>query len=82
MTGAQVGDKVYTPKIIMSQAKSAWPFLLKRRKYPISVCFAMTMNKSQGQSLKKVGQYLAKQGFMHGQYMWLSQESHEEMDYG
>ena len=51
----------------LSSSESAWPFLLKRRQYPIWVCFAMTMNKSQGQSLKKVGQYLAKQGFMHGQ---------------
>jgi hypothetical protein len=39
--------------------------VLKRRQYPISVYFAMTINKSQGQSLKKVGLYLPKQVFTH-----------------
>ena len=67
ITGTHVGDKVYIPRIIMSPTESAWPFLLKRRQYPISVCFAMTINKSQGQSLNKVGLYLPKQVFTHGQ---------------
>ena len=47
----------------MSPSDSEWPFILKRRQYPISVCFAMTINKSQGQSLKKVGLYLERQVF-------------------
>jgi ATP-dependent DNA helicase PIF1 len=47
--------------------ESKWLFVLKRRQYPISVCFAMTINKSQGQSLKHVGLYLPKQVFTHGQ---------------
>ena len=51
----------------MSPNESKWPFVLKRRQYPISVCFAMTINKSQGQSLKHVGLYLPKQVFTHGQ---------------
>uniref|UniRef100_A0A453HZ13 DNA replication helicase domain-containing protein n=1 Tax=Aegilops tauschii subsp. strangulata TaxID=200361 RepID=A0A453HZ13_AEGTS len=51
----------------MSPSDSKWPFILKRRQYPISVCFAMTINKSQGQSLKKVGLYLERQVFTHGQ---------------
>ena len=58
ITCPNVGDKVYIPLIIMSPSDSKWPFILKRRQYPISVCFAMTINKSQGQSLKKVGLYL------------------------
>ncbi|XP_074362499.1 uncharacterized protein LOC141702790 [Apium graveolens] len=31
-------------------------------------CYAMTINKSQGQSLKTVGLYLPKSVFSHGQY--------------
>lgn len=67
ITGTHVGEKVYIPRIIMSLTESAWPFLIKRRQYPISVCFGMTINKSQGQSLNKVGLYLRKQVYMHGQ---------------
>lgn len=67
ITGTNIGNKVHIPRIIMSPNESKWPFVLKRRQYPISVCFAMTINKSQGQSLKKVGLYLPKQVFTHGQ---------------
>ena len=67
ITGTNIGNKVYIPRIIMSPSDSKWPFVLKRRQYPISVCFAMTINKSQGQSLKHVGLYLPKQVFTQGQ---------------
>ena len=67
ITGTNIGNKVYIPRIIMSLSESKWPFVLKRRQYPISVCFAMTINKSQGQSLQNVRLYLPKQVFTHGQ---------------
>jgi ATP-dependent DNA helicase PIF1 len=57
ITGTNAGEKVYMPRIIMSPTESPWPFLLKRRQYPISICFAMTINKSQGKSLNKVVVY-------------------------
>ncbi|ESR49566.1 hypothetical protein CICLE_v10033686mg [Citrus x clementina] len=41
--------------------------LLSRRQLPLAPCFSMTINKSQGQSLKHVGLYLPKQVFTHGQ---------------
>ena len=47
ITGTHVGEKVYIPRIVMSPTESTWPFVLKRRQYPISVCSAMTINKSQ-----------------------------------
>jgi ATP-dependent DNA helicase PIF1 len=35
--GAQVGEKVYITRITMPPTESAWPFIPKRRQYPISV---------------------------------------------
>ena len=67
ITGAHVGTKVCIPQIIMSPFEPKWPFVLKRKQYPLSVCFAMPIHKSQGQSLDKVGLYLPRQVFTHGQ---------------
>ena len=46
---------------------SGLPFKIQRRQFPISLCFAMTINKSQGQTLSRVGLYLPRPVFTHGQ---------------
>ena len=51
----------------MSPADKTMPFVLKRKQFPIAVCYAMTINKSQGQTLKNVGLYLPNPAFGHGQ---------------
>ena len=43
------------------------PFILYRRQFPIVLAFAITINKSQGQSLEKVGIYFERPLFSHGQ---------------
>lgn len=45
-----------------------FPFKFQRRQFPLSLCFAMTINKSQGQSLSQVGLYLQRPVFTHGQF--------------
>ncbi|CAN1729154.1 ATP-dependent DNA helicase pif1, partial [Linum perenne] len=40
---------------------------LEGRQFPIRICYAMTINKSQGQTLDHVGIYLPKPVFSHGQ---------------
>ena len=62
-----MGNKVFIPRIVISPSNTKWPFVLKRRQFPIFVCFAMIINKSQGQSLKHVGLFLPKPIFSHGQ---------------
>ncbi|CAN1794941.1 ATP-dependent DNA helicase PIF1 [Linum perenne] len=37
------------------------------RQYPLRLCYAMTINKSQGQTLEHVGLYLPSPVFSHGQ---------------
>ena len=49
------------------------PFTLRRRQFPVRLCFGMTANKSQGQTLDKVGIYMNADFFTHGQvYVALS----------
>ncbi|XP_020876690.1 ATP-dependent DNA helicase PIF1-like [Arabidopsis lyrata subsp. lyrata] len=67
LTGNNIGKKVYLPRMLLIPTDSRLPFRLQRRQFPIAPCFAMTINKSQGQSLSHVGIYLPRPVFTHGQ---------------
>ena len=67
MTGSNVGDTVSIPRIELLAKKGNAPFVLKRRQFPIRLCYAMTINKSQGQTLSAVGIYLKGPVFTHEQ---------------
>jgi ATP-dependent DNA helicase PIF1 len=66
-TGTNVGEVVYINRqnLIPSDANVSISF--RRRQFPLSVCFGMTINKSQGQTLGHVGLYLPRPVFTHGQ---------------
>lgn len=67
ITGTHAGTKHLIPRIDMIPTDTIWPFDFKRTQFPLQVCFAMTINKSQGQSLDMVGLYLPRPVFCHGQ---------------
>ncbi|XP_058727555.1 uncharacterized protein LOC131599074 [Vicia villosa] len=67
MSGKNIGNIFYIPRMSMSPSDSPWPFKLIRRQFLIIVSYAMTINKSQGQSLDSVGLYLPTPVFSHGQ---------------
>jgi ATP-dependent DNA helicase PIF1 len=67
MTGTHKGKSVLIPRISLTLRNNKWPFVLQRCQYPIKVCYSMTINKSQGQTLSTVGVYLQRPVFTHGQ---------------
>ena len=67
ITGKNIGDKIFIPRMDLVPSDSGLPFKFQRRQFPISLCFAMTINESQGQSLSRVGLYLPRPIFTHGQ---------------
>ncbi|WOH01414.1 hypothetical protein DCAR_0520798 [Daucus carota subsp. sativus] len=67
MSGSHAGKKHLIPRIEMIPTETPWPFDFKRTQFPIQICFAMTINKSQGQSMDVVGLFLPRPVFCHGQ---------------
>ena len=61
------------PRIDLVSQEGMFPFVFKRRQFPVRLAFGMTINKSQGQSLETVGILLPQSMFSHGQlYVALS----------
>ena len=65
-TGFNKGNKVFIPRIKTMDTSIKNGFTLIRKQFPIRLCFAMTIHKSQGQSLKKMALYLTEPIFGHG----------------
>ena len=65
--GAHAGKKLFIPRIPLKPTDFSYPFEMKRRQFPVKPAFAMTANKSQGQTLKRIGIFLSREMFSHGQ---------------
>ena len=73
LTGLKAGVRVLIPRIKLNPSDIDLPFVLCRHQFPIRLAYSMTINKSQGQTFQKVGIYLRKPCFTHGQlYVALS----------
>ncbi len=68
ITGQHAGSTVFIPRIGITPAETQIPFEFCHRQFPIQLCFAMTINKSQGQSVAHVGLDLRNPIFTHGQF--------------
>jgi hypothetical protein len=67
LTGPRKGEIVELPRIDLTTNENEYTFTMKRRQFPVKLAYALTINKAQGQSLKKVGIYLPEPVFTHGQ---------------
>ena len=71
--GLYCNQEVLISRITHHCNDSRLPFTLCRRQFPVTGAFAMTINKSQGQSYDQVGIYLCNEVISHGQlYVALS----------
>ncbi len=73
--GDHHGKLAFIPRItvIPSSKSTGFSFALRRRQFPVRLAFAITINKAQGQSVKRVGLDLRVPAFSHGQlYVALS----------
>lgn len=79
LTGAKQGNRVFLPRISLNPSDNQYPFVLKRRQFPVSLAFAITINKSQGQTFDEVGILLVEPVFSHGQlYVALSRSKSKD----
>ena len=70
------GSRILIPRITLYSDDNDDSIFFKRRQFPIKLAFAMTINKGQGQTMKKAGLLLDTNLFTHGQlYTSLSRVS-------
>jgi PIF1-like helicase/Helitron helicase-like domain at N-terminus len=68
LSGDHAGEHVFIPRITVSPSDAQLPFEFRRHQYPVCLAFVLTINKSQGQSVKHVGLDFRTSVFTHGQF--------------
>lgn len=79
ITGTCICERVYIPRIIMSPAvDTEWLFTFKRKQFHVQLAYALTINKSQGQTLKMVGLCLPMPVLYMDNYMFQYRELRQD----
>lgn len=67
LTGTSIGERILIPRINLTYSGPILPFNFQRTQFPLIPAFAMTINKSQGQTFERIGILLREPVFTHGQ---------------
>jgi PIF1-like helicase/Helitron helicase-like domain at N-terminus len=79
LTGEFKGRIEWIPRMPLTSSESSTGLPFTRDQIPVRLSFATTINKSQGQSYEKIGIYLNRPCFAHGQlYVAMSRVSRLE----
>ncbi|XP_019163477.1 PREDICTED: uncharacterized protein LOC109159822 [Ipomoea nil] len=79
IAGNNAGTKVLIPRLSLTPSDPRLLFMFQRKQFPLMLSYAMTINKSQGQTLSHVGLLLKKPVFNHGQlYVAVSRVSNPD----
>ena len=60
LNGCQEGTTVFIPRFLFKHEGAEHPLPWCRRQFPVKPCWAMTINKAQGQTLNRVGVCLVR----------------------
>ena len=66
--GPHAGKQLFIPRIPIIPTDELFPFQMQRKQFPVRLCFSITANKAQGQTLQTVGIYIKNDFFSHGQF--------------
>lgn len=64
--GPAKGKHAFIPRIPLVPSTGDLPFQFKRLQFPLRLCYAMTINKAQGQTFGSIGVDLSTPVFSHG----------------
>ena len=64
--GGGLKSEILIPRIPMISKDTDFPVSFKRLQFPVLGAYYLTLNRAQGQSLKKAGMYLPTSVFSHG----------------
>ena len=67
--GTSAGRTIFIPRITHVTQENEYPFERRRKQFPIKPAFAVTANKSQGQTFERIGVYLPNNFFSHRLYV-------------